>query len=166
MVAATLSYKIMLYDLTTKDRPKIAEWQMDDKITSICFSADGKEMLVSMMEGRVLLLDAASESENPDDVVKMQFDGAKQQDFVVRSTFGGAGENFVVSGSEGMSSTSRPVTDFDDVLLTLFRTRLPRLHLAARNGHASRHARRPWAWNRECGILASDESGCLRQCRR
>ena len=138
MVAATLSYKIMLYDLTTKDRPKIAEWQMDDKITSICFSADGKELLVSMMEGRVLLLDATSESENPDDTVKMQFDGAKQRDFVVRSTFGGAGENFVVSGSEGTSSTSFPVlsTDFDDVVLTSF--------------HASDS--RVYIWRRETGM--------------
>jgi WD40 repeat protein len=100
LVAATLTNKIMLYDLRSRD--KIAEWQMEDNITSINFSADGEEMLVSMMAGKLLLLDCGSEGEGGEAVVKMRFEGVMQKEFVVRSAFGGAGENFVISGSEGM----------------------------------------------------------------
>ena len=31
----------------------------------------------------------------------MRYEGAQQAEFVIRSCFGGAGENFVISGSEG-----------------------------------------------------------------
>jgi hypothetical protein len=31
----------------------------------------------------------------------MRYEGAQQAEFVIRSCFGGAGENFVMSGSEG-----------------------------------------------------------------
>ncbi|EMC93772.1 hypothetical protein BAUCODRAFT_26039 [Baudoinia panamericana UAMH 10762] len=96
MVASTLGSKILLYDLTSPDRRKLAEWSMEAgvDITSISFSADGGEVLVSMSGGRVWALDAATGE------VLMKYVGAVQRDWVVRSAFGGAGENFVVSGSE------------------------------------------------------------------
>ncbi|KAI7646362.1 hypothetical protein KC322_g19407, partial [Hortaea werneckii] len=93
MVATTIDNKIMLFDLLSS-RMKIAEWQMDDKLTSISFSADGDQLLVNMNEGRVLALDSETGE------LVMRYEGAKQQEFVIRSCFGGAGENFVLSGSE------------------------------------------------------------------
>ena len=74
---------------------KLDEWQMEDKILCINFSSDGEMMLVSMDKGRVAALD----SETGELVCK--YEGASQKEFVIRSNFGGAGQNFVISGSEG-----------------------------------------------------------------
>lgn len=96
MVATTIDNRIMLYSLDPADRYcKITEWTMEDKLTSINFSADSDLMLVNMNEGRVLALD----SETGELVCK--YEGASQKEFVIRSNFGGAGQNFVISGSEG-----------------------------------------------------------------
>ena len=95
MVTTTIDNKIMMYDLRSKY--KVAEWQMEDKLTSINFSQDGTEMLVNMNRGRVLALSSATGE------VLMRYDGAVQEEFVIRSCFGGAGEGFVVTGSEGES---------------------------------------------------------------
>lgn len=93
MVATTTDNKIMMYDMRSKY--KVAEWQMEDKLTSINFSPDGSEMLLNMNDGRVLALSSATGE------VLMRYEGARQKDFVIRSCYGGAGETFVVSGSEG-----------------------------------------------------------------
>lgn len=92
MAATTLDNRVMLYDLPSK--AKMAEWHLPDRLTSINFSLDGAELLLSTSHGRLLSLSAATGDE------VMRFEGAAQRDFVIRSTFGGAGENFVVSGSE------------------------------------------------------------------
>lgn len=96
MVATTIDNRIMLYSLEPSMRYfKIAEWPMEDKLTSINFSADSELMLVNMNEGRVIALD--SETGEP----VQTYEGASQKDFVIRSAFGGAGQGFVISGSEG-----------------------------------------------------------------
>ncbi|TKA24641.1 hypothetical protein B0A50_06401 [Salinomyces thailandicus] len=92
MVATTLDNKILMYDLPSSN--KIAEWQREEKLTSINFSADETQMLLNMNGGRVFALDAVTGE------CMMRYEGTKQQHFVIRSCFGGAGENFVVSGSE------------------------------------------------------------------
>jgi WD40 repeat protein len=94
LIASTLENKILLFDIPTRYR--IAEWQMEDKVSSIKFSADGEEVLVSMNEGRVMEVHVAT-----GEVIR-RFEGVVQREFVVRSCYGGAGEGFVVSGSEGM----------------------------------------------------------------
>ncbi|KXL44763.1 MAG: hypothetical protein FE78DRAFT_418955 [Acidomyces sp. 'richmondensis'] len=92
MAATTIDNRIMMYDLRT--RSKIAEWEMEDKLTSINFGVDGTQLLVNMNDGKVLALNALTGS------VIMQYVGIKQAEFVIRSAFGGANENFVISGSE------------------------------------------------------------------
>lgn len=96
LVCTTLDNKILVYDLTS--RLKIAEWRMDDKLTSINFcpeDAEEKEVLVNMNEGRVFLLDIGT-----GEVVRW-FRGVRQKQFVVRSCFGGPKGGFVCSASEG-----------------------------------------------------------------
>lgn len=69
---------------------------MDDKLTSINFSSDGDLLLVNMNEGRVLALDSETGE------IVQRYQGMVQKDYVIRSAFGGAGEGFVISGSEGL----------------------------------------------------------------
>lgn len=99
MAAATSYNKIMLYSLDPAQRYcKIAEWPMDDKLTSINFSSDGELLLVNMNEGKVLALDSETGE------IVQRYEGMVQKDYVIRSQFGGAGEGFVISGSEGKQS--------------------------------------------------------------
>lgn len=99
LVVATLDAKIMMYDLAS--RQKVGEWQMENKITSICFDRTGDEMLVNVNEGRVLVVSAVDAAGVRAGEVVGRYEGVVQREFVVRSCFGGAGEGFVVSGSEG-----------------------------------------------------------------
>ncbi|KAF2208337.1 hypothetical protein CERZMDRAFT_122431 [Cercospora zeae-maydis SCOH1-5] len=95
MAVTTTDNRIMLYSLNSVDRyRKLAEWPMDAWLTSINFSADGDLLLVNMNEGRVLAIDSETGE------VVCRYEGAVQRDFVIRSAFGGAGEGFVISGSE------------------------------------------------------------------
>ena len=94
LVATTIDNRILSWDLSTPNKRKVAEWIMEDKLTSINFSADGRQLLVNMNEGRLLALNSYTGE------VEMSYAGARQVEFVIRSCFGGAGEGFVVSGSE------------------------------------------------------------------
>jgi WD40 repeat protein len=98
MAAATTDNRILTYDLTSNN--KLDDWQQEDKLTSINYSADGKLLLVNMNDsevqmGRLWTMDSTTGEE------VMRYEGAQQAEFVIRSCFGGAGENFVISGSEG-----------------------------------------------------------------
>ena len=64
-------------------------------------------MLVSLASGEVQLLDIKTAN------VIRRFEGQKQGEFIIRSSFGGAAENFVLSGSEGKSSNLPQRTTLD-----------------------------------------------------
>ncbi|CAD0092021.1 unnamed protein product [Aureobasidium vineae] len=93
LVAISNDNRVIVYDFKT--RLKLQEWVMEDRLTCATLSHDGKSLLVSMNEGRLVLLDSDTGE------VLQRYTGLTQSEFVIRSTFGGAGENFVISGSEG-----------------------------------------------------------------
>jgi WD40 repeat protein len=70
------------------------------RMTSVSISQDSRVMLVSMNENRLFLASVETGQ------ILQEFHGHKQKDFMIRSAFGGANENFVISGSEGEYSVS------------------------------------------------------------
>lgn len=106
-----LETRIQVYDFPS--RQKICEYAVDDLInapisngadvkpslTSVAISKDSRRMLVSMNQSKLRLMDV-----DTGDILQ-NFYGHRQKEFIIRSAFGGADENFVVSGSEGKLNT-------------------------------------------------------------
>lgn len=65
-------------------------------MTCISISRDSRYMLINMAENEVQLIDIETA-----DLVR-RFLGQKQSEFIIRSAFGGADENLIISGSEGL----------------------------------------------------------------
>ena len=93
LAAITSDSRVLVYNFQTRE--KLAEWSMEDRLTCVGLSSNGKSLLVSMNEGRLMLLDSETGR------VKQRYSSLRQSEFVIRSAFGGANENFVISGSEG-----------------------------------------------------------------
>ncbi|KAH7079739.1 WD repeat-containing protein 26 [Paraphoma chrysanthemicola] len=84
---------IVVFDFTSYE--KIGDWQLDDaKLTSVAISQDSRHMLISMNPDKIKLMEIDTGE------VIQRFEGHQQREFIIRSVFGGADENFVVSGSE------------------------------------------------------------------
>lgn len=98
---------IRIFDMHTyREEPLI---RTTSKMTSISLSRDGRTVLVNLASGEVHMIDLVTRE------TVRKFRGQKQGEFVIRSCFGGAAENFVVSGSEGelaRFSRSRPDADW------------------------------------------------------
>ncbi|KAF7585800.1 hypothetical protein BBP40_010081 [Aspergillus hancockii] len=92
LIAADVEEKIHVYNFITHEEEYCLA--LKSKPTSVAVSRDSRHMLVNLSEGQIQLIDIETT-----DVIR-RFQGQKQGSFVIRSTFGGAGENFVVSGSE------------------------------------------------------------------
>lgn len=89
-----LESRILVYDFASYE--KLAEWAIEDvKLTSVNISKDSQYMLVSMNENKIKLMEIETGE------MVQSFSGQVQTQFIIRSAFGGADENFVVSGSEG-----------------------------------------------------------------
>jgi hypothetical protein len=89
-------HSIAVYDFVSYK--KLCEWNPDSKPTSITVSQDSRHMLVSMNPDTIELMEIDSAE------LIQKFEGHQQKQFIIRSAFGGADENFVVSGSEGKST--------------------------------------------------------------
>lgn len=88
---------IVVFDFVSHER--IAGWECEDvKLTSVSISQDSRHMLISMSPNIIKLMEV-----DTGDVIQT-FQAHQQKEYVIRSAFGGADENFVVSGSEGKAS--------------------------------------------------------------
>jgi WD40 repeat protein len=104
-LVALLEKRILVYDFNTYE--KLCEWQPEGnvKLTSVSISEDGRYVLVSMNEHRIELRDIETGE------ITERYSGHTQRQYIIRSGFGGAGEGFVVSGSEGEHSFFSPQED-------------------------------------------------------
>ncbi|KAJ9283666.1 hypothetical protein DTO021C3_8737 [Paecilomyces variotii] len=92
LIAADVDKRVHVYNFSTHEEEYCLS--LKSKPTSVTVSHDSRYMLVNLAEGQIQLIDIETT-----DVIR-RFRGQKQGEYVIRSTFGGAAENFVVSGSE------------------------------------------------------------------
>ena len=87
--------QIHVYDLRSPTREELYSMRLKSHLTSVTVSRDSKFMLVNMADSELQLIDIETAE------ISQRFLGQKQGDYMIRSTFGGADENLVISGSEG-----------------------------------------------------------------
>lgn len=105
-----LETRILIYDFGSYE--KVHEYKVgkDTKLTSVCISQDSNFMLISMNQNKIALMDIET-------LVEVEvYEGHLQSDYIIRSVFGGASQNFVVSGSEGKHPTGPAASLFDEPL--------------------------------------------------
>lgn len=66
------------------------------KLTSINISRDSRFILVNLTDNELQLIDIGTAK------IVQRFLGQKQGAYMIKSTFGGADENLVISGSQGI----------------------------------------------------------------
>ena len=95
MVTISSEKQIYVYNFVTREE----EYSilLRTKMTCLSISRDSRYMLVNMADNEVQLIDIESAE------IVRRFLGQKQGTYVIRSTFGGADENLIISGSEGQS---------------------------------------------------------------
>lgn len=100
LVAVDCENHIHVYNFVTRE----LEYQMDLEVwlRSVNISQDSRFLLVNKRDGKTRMLDLDTRETVRDFDTK-----DKAGNFVIRSTFGGANESFVISGSEGMSRSTK-----------------------------------------------------------
>ena len=95
LITAAHDRKMRMYRMP--ERTEIATLAETESCTSLCLSSDGRHMLVNISSEQrpeVHLWDTQER------VVVQRFQGHKQARYVIRSSFGGMRDAYVVSGSE------------------------------------------------------------------
>ncbi|KAI9731947.1 MAG: hypothetical protein M1834_004398 [Cirrosporium novae-zelandiae] len=92
LITISSEKRLYVYNLLTHEEEYDLAFPVN--LTCINISMDSRYMLVNMANSQMQLLDIDKME------VERTFEGQKQGRFVIRSAFGGAGENFVISGSE------------------------------------------------------------------
>lgn len=95
LVTISTDMQIFVYNFTTREEEY--SLRLKTQLTCINISRDSEHMLVNMVDNELQLIDINSAE------VVQRFLGQKQGEFVIRSVFGGADENLIISGSEGQS---------------------------------------------------------------
>ena len=130
LITISTDKRIHVYNYRTREEEYNFELQV--ALTCISISQDSKYMLVNMADNEIQLLEIETRK------LVGKYAGQKQGKFVIRSHFGGAAENFIISGSQGRATRYPPPWN----LLTPAPSRLAYLHLAQSERQAPRNPRR------------------------
>jgi WD40 repeat protein len=93
MVAMDNVCHLHVYNIPAREH--IYELSFETKLTSVDISKDSKYILVNKSDGGAQMFNIETQE------LVREFVGHKGGEFVIRAAFGGANENFVISGSQG-----------------------------------------------------------------
>ncbi|KAL8770476.1 MAG: hypothetical protein Q9194_005165 [Teloschistes cf. exilis] len=99
LVAISSQCQIVVYNFDTREEEYSILLQ--SRMTCITVSKDGRYMLINMSNGQIQLIEIETRE------FVRRFEGQVQGEYVIRSCFGGADENLVISGSEEENADSR-----------------------------------------------------------
>ena len=88
--------QVHVYDYTRREQ--LYEFKLKVNPTCVSISRDSTFLLINKRDDEIQLLNLETRQ------VVHKYKGNTGGSFTIRSAFGGAGENFVISGSEGKSS--------------------------------------------------------------
>lgn len=94
LVAMTNETQIYIYNFVTRELEN--EMDLEVKMGSISISQDSRHLLVNKFSGEAQMFDIQTQES-----VRTFVSGDPGGHYVIRSTFGGANESFVIVGSEG-----------------------------------------------------------------
>lgn len=118
LIAMDEQQRLHVYNYATREH--VYNYQLSARATSLSFSIDSKHVLVNKTDNEALLINIETR-----DTVQ-RYIGHTGGNYTIRSDFGGANENFVISGSEGEGTLMLNLT----CNLTLTCCRWPSPHLA------------------------------------
>lgn len=95
IVCNNMEDMLIVYDL--QSRREEFRMKFSSKISCITPSRDSRTVLINIAEGEVHMIDIE------DRYTVRKFKGVSQGKSIIRNCFGGASENFALSGSQGMS---------------------------------------------------------------
>lgn len=93
LVAMDEQCTLHVYNLITREH--VYDLVLNSRAASLSISRDSKFLLVNKADCEAILIDLETRE------TVQKFTGQKGGNFTIRSDFGGANENFVISGSEG-----------------------------------------------------------------
>ena len=91
--------QLTVYNFITWEEEYKLDFQTE--LTCVTISRDSKYMLLNLVANEIQLIDITTA-----ELVRI-YRGQKQGEYVIRSTFGGADDNLVISGSEGTLADTR-----------------------------------------------------------
>ena len=134
--------QIVVYNFESREEDYTIN--LKSKMTCINVSHDSRYMLINMAHGEVQLIEIDTAE------IVRRFLGQQQGEYMIRSCFGGADQNLVISGSEGNRNFESSLAAD---MLTEF-SRRSSLHMAQSKWNAHRMPRRsPKPWLCECCCL-------------
>jgi hypothetical protein len=95
LVAMTNETQIYIYNFVTRELEN--EMDLEVKMGSISISQDSSYLLVNKFSGEAQMFDIRTQES-----IRTFVSGDSGGQYVIRSTFGGANESFVIVGSEGI----------------------------------------------------------------
>lgn len=93
LITISSEKQIFVYNFLTREEEYCL--RLKTEVTCVNISRDSKYMLVNMADNEIQLFDIQSAE------IVRRFIGQQQGKYVIRSAFGGADENLIISGSEG-----------------------------------------------------------------
>lgn len=106
LVAMDERQHLHVYDFVTREH--VYDFALSARATSLSFSRDSTHILVNKADNEAILIDIEARE------TVQRYTGHSGGKYTIRSNFGGANENFVISGSEGKClgiPTERTIAD-------------------------------------------------------